>query len=246
MMSDSYRSPIFWGCLLGILISTNAAFAQVGNVGGKLKPQAGTPRSAPAKSPLLPPDPPSPEAPVADPDMPPEMPPLDKEKKSSSFELNVDQNELKVDRNDPSEMAQACLLAYQKGDFEMLARLSTKGNQRIFGELAAQGETHPRYKSIMSGWRSEAVKAWSSLEPLTTKYRSAEEALVEFGASGTESFVVVLVRENGQWCFEDINSPSRADFRGLSAKPPTEPASDKPLPVEESQDPAPKRRRGIR
>ncbi|MCG6157304.1 hypothetical protein [Rubinisphaera margarita] len=120
-----------------------------------------------------------------------------------------------LDRTDAKLVAEACLVAYQKPDFDALSRLSTGGNQDLFDELAKAGEDHPRYESITSGFRWESVSKWKRTDPLTVRYRGANTAVVEFGASRDESFVVMLEWENDQWCFEDINSPSRDAFREL-------------------------------
>ncbi len=122
----------------------------------------------------------------------------------------------KLDRQNAKEVAVACLKAYQKTDFESLSALSTPGNQEIFAGLAQFGQKHPRYNSITSGWRWEAVSKWKATEPLTVRYRGANTAAIEFGATKSESYVVMLEWIDEKWCFEDINSPDRKDFRSLS------------------------------
>jgi hypothetical protein len=125
-----------------------------------------------------------------------------------------------VDRTDARSTAQAVLQAYKARDLAALAGLSNAGNQQFFSEIAAQGEAHPRYASIFSGWRWDAVQAWDgALRDL--RYRGADEARVHFGdMQGDEIAVVVLEWEDGQWAFEDVNSPSRADYQALAADRP--------------------------
>jgi hypothetical protein len=43
------------------------------------------------------------------------------------------------------------------------------------------------------------------------------EAVVKFGEMGPDSVLVVTLHwENGVWCFEDLNKPSRSTFESLS------------------------------
>ncbi len=140
-----------------------------------------------------------------EPNAPVEMKPVDR--------ATVEPDEL--DRTDAKAVAEACLVAYQDLNLDVLAELSTDGNRDFFSELAKAGKDHPRYDSITSGFRWESVSKWKATDPLTVRYRGANTAVVEFGASKDESFVVMLNWEDDRWCFEDINSPSRDAFREL-------------------------------
>jgi hypothetical protein len=128
-----------------------------------------------------------------------------------------------VDRTDPSATAAAVLSAYQAREVEALAPLANRDNRELLLELSAQGEQHPRYQSIFSGWRWDAVHAWDGVLG-EVRYRNAAEALVSFAELGPDEIaVVVLTWEEGGWAFEDVNSPSRARFEALNkTRPPQE------------------------
>ena len=194
--------------VIGFLVGP--AHAQVENVGSKLKakleqqnkPEKSAPKVMPPASIPLEPT----AVPEDKPPAPPKMKSPEKEKSGSSEIL---------DRQNAKEVALACLKAYKQKDFQSLSALSTPGNKEIFAALAKFGQKHSRYNSITSGWRWDAVSKWKSTEPLTVRYRGAETAAVEFGATKSESYVVMLEWIDEQWCFEDINSPDRQDFRSL-------------------------------
>lgn len=199
--------------VLGFLVSPT--HAQVEGVGSKLKSkleqqnksEQPVPKTMPSEAIPLNPK----AAPEDTPPAPPNMKSPAKEKSGSSE---------KLDRQDAKEVALACLKAYKQKDFQSLSALSTPGNQEIFAALAEFGQKHPRYNSITSGWRWEAVSNWKPTEPLTVRYRGANTAAVEFGATRSESYVVMLEWIDEQWCFEDVNSPDRQDFRSLSKERP--------------------------
>lgn len=125
-----------------------------------------------------------------------------------------------LDRTEAVPVARAALSAYRSRDVIALAGLACGGNKAIFAELAAQGEAHPRYRSIFSGWRWQGVQAWNDSAPMEARYRhyvgSARDeyqAHVKFGAlNADELLTAVLSWENGAWCFNDVNSPSPDSF----------------------------------
>ena len=80
--------------------------------------------------------------------------------------------------------------------------------RRNFNELIKEGPNHPRYNSLFSGWRSEAVRRWDG-QVGELRYRGSNEARVKFLEIGNEVMVVTLRKEDGNWFFEDIHSPSR-------------------------------------
>ncbi|MEE8270626.1 MAG: hypothetical protein V3R98_02680 [Alphaproteobacteria bacterium] len=120
----------------------------------------------------------------------------------------------RFDRTDPIAVATASLEAYQARDLDALMPLVSSFNRSLIQELAVKGESHPRYGSLFSGWRWRAVEAWSGFIG-EVRYRR-RSAMVEFGTVGdAEVAVVALEWEDGGWSFEDVNSPSTADFRAM-------------------------------
>jgi hypothetical protein len=107
-------------------------------------------------------------------------------------------------QDDLRETAAAVLKAYAAADAKALQALGTEANRTIFGEIAAQGEAHPRYRSIFLGWRMQAVRKWDG--KLGEPRVGGKLARVPFGEAGPEhDYVVTLEREDGRWAFEDIN-----------------------------------------
>ncbi|XWN29149.1 MAG: hypothetical protein ROR55_16720 [Devosia sp.] len=122
-----------------------------------------------------------------------------------------------TDRDDPGATAQAFLTAYKARDLAAMAPLMNKVNQEMFQELAAQGAEHPRYDSIFSGWRAEAVDGWTGT--LGTVRYNNDQALVPFAEANDETMIVVLDREDGGWAVEDVNSPSTGRFNRFPTSP---------------------------
>lgn len=119
----------------------------------------------------------------------------------------------KLDRSDPKSVAIAALTAYQQHDFGKLAKISTSMNQKIFSELSGQGAEHPRYNSVVTGGRWDAVEDWDGAIG-EIRDRGEDYVFVEFAKSPypDEVYVVALELEEGKWAFEDINSPPRSMF----------------------------------
>jgi hypothetical protein len=127
-----------------------------------------------------------------------------------------------LDRMDAAATAAAVLTAYQNRDLEELAALSTPENSSMIGEIAQQGAAHPRYRSLFSGWRWKAVRDWRGRtgELRYVNYPGGKVlppwsmAWVAFAeVEGFDEIIVVALRRaGGQWEFEDIQSPAKADF----------------------------------
>jgi hypothetical protein len=129
----------------------------------------------------------------------------------------------KLDRSDAASTAAALLKAYAAKDLPAMAELSTAGNRDIIRELIAQGENHPRWRSIFSGGRWDAVSTWKG-EMGEVRYlertppgRKEYDARVQFGTATADKVAVVTMSwEGGKWCFEDVNFPSRESFENWS------------------------------
>jgi len=188
-----------------IFAMSSVTSAQVGDLGSRLKDRGDKKESPPTPKSIS-----EPAEPV-----PPKDEPVAEPAEGSSTSDEADEK-TKLDRTDAKAVAKEVLLAYQEKDFKRLSKLSTEENKEIFSELVTLGMDHPRYQSIMTGSRFEAVSKWKPTEPLSVRYRGANTAVVEFGATREESHVVMLNWEDDQWCFEDVNFPSREQFRGLS------------------------------
>src|SRR6185312_6201784 len=132
-----------------------------------------------------------------------------------------------IDRSDPASTAAAILQAYRTRDIVALSALSRAGNKDILANIIKNGENDGRYRSLFSAtsWRWQSAQQWTGQldevrynatrlgEPPT----ESTTAIVKFGEMSPDSVLVVtLIMENGQWCFEDINKPSRAMFESLS------------------------------
>lgn len=126
---------------------------------------------------------------------------------------------LKPDRSDAKSTAKAILKAYRTRDVIALSGLSRKFNRKLLAELAAQGESHPRYNSIFSGWRWQLIKKWNGQigDVRYQKNKGRLGASVVFSEMNEhEVAVVTVIWEEGQWCFEDIHSPSIQRFESAS------------------------------
>ena len=134
-----------------------------------------------------------------------------------------------IDTTDARAVARAVLEAYRTRDLETLAGLATQDNRSLFAEIAREGSRHPRYPSLFTGWRWDAVTAWNGqigevrYTDLRATVRATIAAEVLFGRSPTEVFVVSLELRSGRWEFEDILSPSPASFAEGSLSRPDRP-----------------------
>ncbi len=123
-----------------------------------------------------------------------------------------------LDRTDPAATAEAFLTAFAEKDLATMAALVNSNNEKMFRELAEEGESHKRYKSIFSGWRWEAGQKWSDASG-ETRYKGDEAVVFIAAMSANEVAVVVLTLEEGQWAVEDINSPSPERYNSLPTTP---------------------------
>ncbi len=121
-----------------------------------------------------------------------------------------------LDKTDPTAVAEKVLLAYKAQDLATLSTLSTAYNQEMLSKIQPGSS---RYKSIFSPdkWRMKAVQAWiGDIESIRV---SGTEAQCLFGSiSPSEVVVVTLKKENGEWRFEDINSPSKTSYESWGEK----------------------------
>ena len=123
-----------------------------------------------------------------------------------------------TDQTDPVSTAKAVLEAYQQKSFAALSPLCTPDNRDLMAEIGRQGKDHPRYESITSGWRWEAVRKWKG-EIGEVRLQSDTTSLVKFGEiDASEVAVVTLELIDGKWCFEDVHSPAKADFESMTLR----------------------------
>ena len=124
-----------------------------------------------------------------------------------------------LDRTDATQVATVVLQVYGEKNLAALAELSTEANQGVIANIAELGPDSPRYQSVFGGWRWEAVQGWNGTiaevryRHFTDSSLNSYEAHARFAdMSPPEIATVVLKWENGQWAFEDINSPDLSTF----------------------------------
>ena len=141
--------------------------------------------------------------------------------KSSTATNGSDLMDGELDMKNPAEVARAILQSYRQRDLNTLSELSLAMNRDFFKEIAEQGEQHPRYNSIFAGWRWDAVEAWDG-RTADARQRGDVVAVKFHQMSDSEVAVVMLEKdEQGNWRFEDINSPAAEDFDRLAKYQPT-------------------------
>ncbi|MBL7223895.1 MAG: hypothetical protein ISS72_08580 [Candidatus Brocadiae bacterium] len=120
----------------------------------------------------------------------------------------------------PKDVAKAILTAYKAKDFRELMKFCAEANLPMIEAIAQQGVKHPRYGSLFKGWRWTAVEAWDG-KLGEVRYPSATKAWALFYETPRRGalFVVVLVREQGNWRFEDIHSPGKTQFHEAAKTP---------------------------
>jgi hypothetical protein len=133
-----------------------------------------------------------------------------------------------LDRGDAAATAAAFLRAYAAKDLSAMSELANDDNRKIIQELKAQGESHPRWRSVFGGGRWDAVSSWKGNLGETRYFertvleKKKAEAEVHFAEASTPGklVVVTLTWEAGKWCFEDINFPRRETFeQGSKSRP---------------------------
>lgn len=118
-------------------------------------------------------------------------------------------------------LALKVLQLYRKKDIEGLLALSPDG-QPTADVLKSFAPGTSRYNSLFgaSSWRWQAVTAWdgelAGVHYMRNRQSSsvgeANMALVEFGRSDSEVFVVTLVKQDDSWAFDDLHSPGVDDL----------------------------------
>lgn len=148
----------------------------------------------------------------------------DKEKSGEKPIIKIDSanskiNPKSVDRTDPKETAYAILQTYKAKDLVALYEYFNEANQERIPDPSAIGTTHQVYTSLFTGWRWQGIKNWNkSIGEIRFRHyvgTAVDEyvAHVKFGEiSPLEFLVVTLVFEKGKWSFEDVHSPSAANF----------------------------------
>lgn len=132
-----------------------------------------------------------------------------------------------IDRTDPRQTAAGILQAYRTRDIVALSALSPPWNREILSNIIKNGESDGRYKSLFSdtSWRWRSAQQWKGqiddvrygTRMFGTPPVEYVTASVKFDEMGSDSvLIVMLVLQNGQWCFEDLNKPSREWFESLS------------------------------
>ena len=113
---------------------------------------------------------------------------------------------------DPRATAIAILDACRGSDPAVLRPLATSSNADEIPQPEA-GQSLCAAIFGVDSWRNQAVTAWDG--QIQAVRRDGERARALFHAmEGDEVAVVAMKLENDQWRFDDINSPSRADFDG--------------------------------
>lgn len=122
-----------------------------------------------------------------------------------------------TDRGDPRAVSEAFLTAFQARDPATLATLVNQKNRPLFEAIAAEGESHPDYGEVFSGWRAEAADGWDGTT-LEIRY-AGEDAIVRFADLSADEIAVLVLENQDGWAIEDINSPDRASFEALPTAP---------------------------
>lgn len=131
-----------------------------------------------------------------------------------------------LDRSDAKATAIAILTGFKTKEFVTLSTLVHEDKRKEFAELAALTEEHPRYANVLSGWRSEAIKTWTGKveSPRYEKRASGAgriKAIVRFEQKSLTPLVVVSMYLNdGQWEFEDLESPPEVVYKRMSTEQP--------------------------
>jgi len=132
-----------------------------------------------------------------------------------------------IDRADPKKTAAGILQAYRTRDIVALSAFSPAWNREILSNIIKNGENDGRYKSLFSdtSWRWKSAQQWNgqidevryATRMFGTPPVEYVTASVKFGEMSPDSvLIVMLVLQNGQWCFEDLNKPTRDSFASLS------------------------------
>ena len=131
--------------------------------------------------------------------------------------VNKPEQAPRLDKSDPVAVAREILTAYKAKDLPALRELAGKSTRSVLDEMIAEGERHPRYKSIFLGYRWEAVSAWTGA--LSEARYSPRTAYVAFGDYEERPMVVKLVREGAAWVFDNVARVGREHLNLLPEEP---------------------------
>jgi hypothetical protein len=124
-----------------------------------------------------------------------------------------------VDRTNPAAVAAAALTALRAKDLATVATYCRGDNAVLFNEVAIQGERHPRYRSIFSGWRWDMVSGWNRRIG-EARLRDEGTAVVPFAdVNRDEVAAVTLFLVDGKWWVDDMNRFSKRTIATMSAMP---------------------------
>lgn len=128
-----------------------------------------------------------------------------------------------LDRTNPAATAKAFLIAFASRDLEAMANLVNRTNRKMFRELAAQGESHKDYESIIGVLRRTDSQNWS-YDSGEIRYKG--ENVIEFSIvlnvqlTFEEFAVVMLTFEGGRWAVDGV--PLLGTFEGITRSPPAQ------------------------
>lgn len=112
----------------------------------------------------------------------------------------------------PQAVAKAALEALRRADLDALAALATSDNRKMLPTLKPGSS---RYESLFgkASWRQRAVRGWGSRIDVCLKHQSKlRQRCVFDGAQRGEIYIVQLDREQGQWRFDDLLTPTDAGW----------------------------------
>ena len=65
-----------------------------------------------------------------------------------------------INHSHPEEVAKIVLNAFKSKDLKQLLTVSHGSNKEMISDILKEGENHPRYSSLFSGWRWDAANNW--------------------------------------------------------------------------------------
>ena len=125
----------------------------------------------------------------------------------------------KLDRTNPQATTLTVLSAYKEQDLKILKLLSTDENIKIIEKLMLDQEI-VEGRRIFSNWRWEMIEKWDGTIKDIRKNKEGDAMYLAFfkpadGKALSEVGVVKMTLEGGQWCFDDIQSPTKMEFERL-------------------------------
>lgn len=128
-------------------------------------------------------------------------------------------------------LAAQVLEAWRAKDLVALAALASAGDANTIAELKPESS---RYQSIFGeeSARMKAVRAWDG-RIRECRFQGARARCAFAEPVGGEAMVLTFEREGDRWVFEDLHSPSVADWERWGKRPaPPEPEGVKPRYVD--------------